>query len=177
MPGQNKCWRIIASVRSSPRWRRYLWYQCTTYFWIFCGITILSWFVTSLIGFRPPREDYFRILRLVVWLVYRRGGSRTWRRKAEPRREHPQGSSGTPASSRVEKGGITEGVRGGRNRLVAQGCRGREGPEDQVDGGKTASARRAVEAGGSGRLSRWTCDPRPEEKGENRVLKERYSSV
>ena len=57
-------------------------------------------------------------------------------------------------------------VKSGRNGLAAQGCRGRQGPGEQVKGGKTASAG----MGGGGqrewKISRWTGSPRPEEGGE-----------
>ena len=114
---------------------------------------------------------------ITVWRLYYRGGSRTWRRKEEPRRDHPQGLSGILATSRASKGGGIDGVRGGRNRLATRGCRGREGPGEQFEVGKTSSSVREVEAGRSGYLSRWTGDPRPEEKGDNWVLKERCNSV
>ena len=42
--------------------------------------------------------------------------------------------------------------RGGRNGLAARGCRGRQGPGDQVKGGKTAIPGRAVEPGRKGCL-------------------------
>ena len=41
---------------------------------------------------------------------------------------------------------------GGKNGIVARDCRGRQGPGEQVEGGNTASAVRAVEAGGNVRL-------------------------
>ena len=41
---------------------------------------------------------------------------------------------------------------GGRNGLAARDCRGQQGPGGQVEGGKTASAGRAVEAGRNGPL-------------------------
>ena len=42
IPGQYKCWWIIASIISIPVWIRYLWYQCNTYFWSIYGIQISS---------------------------------------------------------------------------------------------------------------------------------------
>ena len=75
------------------------------------------------------------------------------------------------------KGGQKYRGRGYRNRLAEQGCRGQEGPGEQVEGGKIVCAGREVEARGSGRLSRRTGDPRPEEKEENQVLKEWCISV
>ena len=72
---------------------------------------------------------------------------------------------------RAAKGGRIDGGRGVRNRLAAQGCRVREGPGEKVESGKTASAVWELEASESGRLSSWTGDPRPEEKGGDRVLK------
>ena len=50
--------------------------------------------------------------------------------------------------SRAEKGGQPDGVRDGRNRIVARGCRGQQRPGEQVEGRKTVSTGRAVEAGG-----------------------------
>ena len=85
---------------------------------------------------------------------------RKWRRRAEPRRDQPQGTSGILATSRADKGGVTHKGGGGRNRPVAQGFRGQEGPGDQVKDNNTASAGRVVEAEGSGLLSRWTGNPR-----------------
>ena len=60
--------------------------------------------------------------------------------------------SGALATSRAVKGGRTEGGQGNRNKISAQGCRGRQGHGDQVEGGNTASTGRAVEAGRNGRL-------------------------
>ena len=93
----------------------------------------------------------------------------------EPRIEHTHGSSGTPAMSRTANGGRSDGVRGGRNRLAAEGCRGREGPGEKVVGGKTVSAIWSVESNGSIHLSRWTGAPITEEKGDNWVLKKCYN--
>ena len=45
-----------------------------------------------------------------------------------------------------------KGGQGRRNGLAARGYRGQQGPGEQVKGGKTASAGRAVEAGRNGRL-------------------------
>ena len=45
------------------------------------------------------------------------------------------------------KGGRPDGVRYGRNGLVAQGYRDQQGPGEQAEGSKTASVGRAVEAG------------------------------
>ena len=56
MPGQHKCWKIIASVIYSHGWRRYVQYHLTTYFLSNCGMTILFLYVTSLIVFRPRRK-------------------------------------------------------------------------------------------------------------------------
>ena len=56
------------------------------------------------------------------------------------------------ATSREAKGGRPDRVRGDRNGPAVQGCRGRQGPGEQVEGGKTASAGRAVEAGGNERF-------------------------
>ena len=78
----------------------------------------------------------------------------------EPRREKPQGLTGMLATSRAAKGKKKDEGRGGRNGHAARGCRGREGPGEQVKGGKTSRKRREVEAGGSGSLSMWTGDPR-----------------
>ena len=50
------------------------------------------------------------------------------------------------------KGGQPDRGRGGRNGLVARGCRGLQGPEKKVKGDKTDSAGRAVEAGRNRRL-------------------------
>ena len=50
--------------------------------------------------------------------------------------------------SRAAKGGQPEGGQDGRNGLVAQSCRGRQGHGEKVEGGKTANAGRAMEAGG-----------------------------
>ena len=74
--------------------------------------------------------------------------------------DHPQWLSGMLATSRPAKGGQTDRGRGDRNRLSERGCRGREGPGGQVEGGKAASSGLEVEAGRSGHLSRWKCDPR-----------------
>ena len=54
--------------------------------------------------------------------------------------------------ARAEKGGLTEGRRGGTNGPAARICRVQQGPGDQVEGGKTASAGRAVESSGNGSL-------------------------
>ena len=56
--------------------------------------------------------------------------------------------TGALSTSREAKGGRPDGGRFGSNGLVARGYRGRQGPEEQAEGGKTASAGRAVEAGG-----------------------------
>ena len=101
----------------------------------------------------------------------------TWRRKVEPIRDNPQGLSGTISMSRAEKGGRTDRVRGNINKLAERGCRGQERPGEQVEAKNTARSGREVEAGVSGCLSRWSGNTRPEEKGVNWVLKERYSSV
>ena len=53
---------------------------------------------------------------------------------------------------RAVKGGRPDGVRGGRIGIAERGCRGQQGPGEQVEGGKTASAGRAAESGGNGRL-------------------------
>ena len=50
----------------------------------------------------PPRDQ--QVLGCRLRLVGG-GGSRTWRRKAEPRREHPQGSSGALMKLRMAEGG------------------------------------------------------------------------
>ena len=50
--------------------------------------------------------------------------------------------------SRAAKGGLPDGVRDNRNGLVARGCRVRQGPGEQVEGIKTASAGRAVDSSG-----------------------------
>ena len=59
--------------------------------------------------------------------------------------------------------GKKNGVRGGRNGIVEWGCRGRQGPGEQVKGGKTASAGQVVEAGGNGRLFGQAVQDRNEE--------------
>ena len=51
------------------------------------------------------------------------------------------------AKSREEKGGRTDGGEDDKNALVTQSFRGRQGTEEQVEGGKTAIEGRAVEAG------------------------------
>ena len=53
---------------------------------------------------------------------------------------------------RAVKGGRPDGVRGGRIGIAERGCRGQQGPGEQVEGGKTASAGRAAESGRNGRL-------------------------
>ena len=55
--------------------------------------------------------------------------------------------------SRAAKGGRLDRGQGGRNGLAARGCRG-DGRDlgEQVEGGNTASAGRAVEAGSNGHL-------------------------
>ena len=60
----------------------------------------------------------------------------------------PSGADRGATMSRAAKGGRPDGGRNSRNRLLVRGCRCREGPGEQVDGGKTASAGRAVEAVG-----------------------------
>ena len=57
----------------------------------------------------------------------------------EPRKDHPQGSSKTIVMLRAKKGGLIDGGGGGTNMIAEQGCRGRGGPRDQVEGGNTAS--------------------------------------
>ena len=52
------------------------------------------------------------------------------------------------ATSRAAEGGRLDRGRDGRNGLIARGCRGQQGPGEQVEGGKTAIAGQAVEAGG-----------------------------
>ena len=42
MPGQYKCWWIIASVLSINVWRRYTWYQCNTQLWSIDWIKTLA---------------------------------------------------------------------------------------------------------------------------------------
>ena len=69
----------------------------------------------------------------------------------------------------------TERGRGDRKSLAARGCRGQEVAGEKVEGLNTASVRHEVEAIRSGRVYRWTGDPIPEEKKENRMLKERYN--
>ena len=56
MPGQYKCWQIIAFVKSNLGWSRYVWYHLTTYIWSNCGITILLLNLTRCIVFRLPRK-------------------------------------------------------------------------------------------------------------------------
>ena len=63
-------------------------------------------------------------------------------------------------TSRAVKGGQKYAGRGVRNSLAARGCRGKEGPVEQFEGGNTTIAVLYVEAGGGGRLSRWTGNPR-----------------
>ena len=57
--------------------------------------------------------------------------------------------TGALATLRAAKGGIPDGERGGRNRLVARGYMGQQRPGEQVKGVKTASEGRAVEASGN----------------------------
>ena len=45
------------------------------------------------------------------------------------------------------KGGPPDGGQDDRNWIIAWGCRGQQGPGEQVEGGNTASAVQAVEAG------------------------------
>ena len=52
---------------------------------------------------------------------------------------------------RAGKGGLTDSVRGGKNKLAARGYRGRGGHGEQVEGGKKASA----DTGGKGQWE-WT---------------------
>ena len=54
--------------------------------------------------------------------------------------------------SRAAKGGRPDRGRGGRNGLLAQDCRGQQGPGEQVEGGKPVSAVQVVEAGGNRQL-------------------------
>ena len=79
------------------------------------------------------------------------GGLRKWLRKAEHRRDHPYGLSETLAMSREVRGGHPDVGRGNRNKLAARGCRVKEGPGEQVEGSKIASAR----TGGGGQRE-WT---------------------
>ena len=58
----------------------------------------------------------------------------------EPRRANPQVLTWVLATSGAEKGVLPDRGRGGRNGLVVRGCRGRQGPGEKVEGGKTASA-------------------------------------
>ena len=55
-------------------------------------------------------------------------------------------------TSRAARGGQLDGEQGVRNGLTERGYRGLQGPGEQVEGGKIASAGRAVEAGGNGCL-------------------------
>ena len=55
--------------------------------------------------------------------------------------------TGALPTSSSEKGGRADGGRDGRNGLVARGCRGRQGPREQVKGGKIAIEGQAVETG------------------------------
>ena len=52
------------------------------------------------------------------------------------------------AKSREEKGGRTDGGEDDKNALVTQSFRGRQGTEEQVEGGKTAIEGRLVDASG-----------------------------
>ena len=45
--GHVHVWRIIASVRDSPGWAKYSWYQATTRCWIWSGIYIFPWYVMT----------------------------------------------------------------------------------------------------------------------------------
>ena len=59
----------------------------------------------------------------------------------------PQGFTGVLATPREAKGGQPDEIRYGRNGLVALGYRDQKGPGEKAEGGKTASAGWAVEAG------------------------------
>ena len=61
----------------------------------------------------------------------------------EPRTRNPEGFTGTLETSRAANGGIQDGGRGRRNRLVVRGCRGGQGPGEQVKGNKTASTEKS----------------------------------
>ena len=92
-------------------------------------------------------------------------------------REHPQGYTGTLAALRDSKGEETDGGRGNRIGTL----RGDAGVDRYLGSRLRATINKAqvqaVEVGGIGRLSRWTGDPIPENKEENRFHKERFSSV
>ena len=89
------------------------------------------------------------------------------KRKVKHRRDHPYGLSETLAMSREVRGGQTDGGRGNRNKLAAQGCRGNEGG----GGGQRRNGRLAQGRGQVGRLtgsgddlaSRQSVKGRPEE--------------
>ena len=85
----------------------------------------------------------------------------------EPRRDHPQGLTGTLATLRAENGG-----RGNRKRISAWGCRVLEGPGENFEGSKTASA-----GTGGGYWREWmpvlTGNTRPVEKVDNLEQKKR----
>ena len=59
--------------------------------------------------------------------------------------------TGALVTTREEKGGRLDRGQGSRNGLAAQGCRGQQGPGEQVKNVKTASAGWAVEAVGNRR--------------------------
>ena len=85
-----------------------------------------------------------------------------WRRKDVIQKREPTGVDRDATTSRAEKGGRPDRGRGGRNNLAAQGCRCQQGPGEKVEGGKTASEGRAVEAGRNGRLFGQTVQDRNE---------------
>ena len=69
----------------------------------------------------------------------RRSGSRNFKERTEPRTENQQGLKKTLETLRAAKGGQPYRGRGGQNKIVARGCRGRQGPGEQVECGKTAN--------------------------------------
>ena len=89
-----------------------------------------------------------------------RSGSKNGVRRTKPRKGEPTGVESDATTSRAAKGGKPDGGRGNRNEITTQGCRGRQGPGEQVEGSKHQAQRREVEAGGSGPLTRWIGGPR-----------------
>ena len=97
-------------------------------------------------------------------------GSRNGGRRTEPRRTNPQGLTGTSP----RRGQKKWDERTGEEAAETVSRRG-AAVTDRDLGSRSRSARqrsqrRAVEAGGSGPLSRWTGGPRPEEGGESGAI-------
>ena len=69
-----------------------------------------------------------------------KSGSSNGGGRPDPIRTKQQGLKVAVETSWAAKGGRLDGGRCGRNRIAAQGCRGQQGPGEQVESGNTLSA-------------------------------------